>query len=139
MNCVVECTILEAYIVLFHWLQRKIQRNGINDWVILHIIVYLILLEIVVLFQLDVILKYVIFAKQTSLSLNEYKSTHIFSLIHCDFYFLTIVDNYSWATWVYLLQDKIESSKVLISFFAIVKRQFDVEVQKVQSDNGTKF
>ena len=57
----------------------------------------------------------------------------------CAFYFLTIVDDYSRAVWVYLLADKWEVSKMLHNFFALLKRQFHKEVKIFISDNETEF
>ena len=38
--------------------------------------------------------------------------------------FLTIVDNASQATWVYLMREKAETSQLLKNFIAMVKTQF---------------
>ncbi|XP_010665837.1 uncharacterized protein LOC104883080 [Beta vulgaris subsp. vulgaris] len=54
-------------------------------------------------------------------------------------YFLTLVDDYSRAVWVYLLHNKTQVYKYFLSFFAMVKRQFATNVQIVRSDNGTEF
>lgn len=54
-------------------------------------------------------------------------------------YFLTIVDDYSRAVWVYLLIDKKEVFKMFMSFIALVDRQFNKNIRFVQSDNGTEF
>ena len=66
----------------------------------------------------------------------------IFDLIHCDIwgpyrvlstcgahYFLSIVNESSRATWVYLMQDRTEASKLLESFIAMVKNQFNKGVK----------
>lgn len=74
-----------------------------------------------------------------------------FEIIHCDLwgkyktpscgatYFLTIVDDFSRAFWVYLLFDKTEVFSMIRSFFAMIGRQFDAKVKIVRSDNGTEF
>nr|KYP36220.1 Copia protein [Cajanus cajan]KYP68721.1 Copia protein [Cajanus cajan] len=54
-------------------------------------------------------------------------------------YFLTIVDDYSRATWVYLMRHKSETLDMLKKFCTIIKRQFNVDVKKIRSDNGTEF
>ena len=71
-----------------------------------------------------------------------------FSLIHCDlwepyptramsgcYYFLYVVDDFTRAIWVYLLKDKSEACEKLINFCTMVKTQFDITVQRIQSDN----
>lgn len=80
------------------------------------------------------------------------KAKDCFDLIHCDLwgayivptscgagYFLTIIDDCSRATWIYLLSGKDEIPVVLKRFFSMVKRQFDKEIKIVRSDNGTEF
>ena len=70
------------------------------------------------------------------LSLNK-RQDAAFDLIHVDTwgpfataivegykYFLTIVDDYSRATWVYMLKSKLDVRKFIPDFFALVKRQF---------------
>ncbi|GJU78256.1 putative RNA-directed DNA polymerase [Tanacetum coccineum] len=54
-------------------------------------------------------------------------------------YFLTIVDDFSRATWTYLLPDKHHVSSTLKSFHSYVKTQFQTSIQTVRSDNGTEF
>ena len=84
--------------------------------------------------------------------LSSSKAEKIFQLIHCDIwgpyhesstngahYFLTIVDDMSWATWVYLMIDKGETSHFLREFIVMVKNQFDTSVKVVRSDNGLEF
>lgn len=70
-------------------------------------------------------------------------------MIHCDIwgpfstksltsaqYFLTIVDDFSRCTWVYLLQHKSQARQYLQSFFSLVETQFESKIQCVRSDNG---
>ena len=52
---------------------------------------------------------------------------------------MTIVDYNSRSVWIYLLANKKEVPRMLMSFFALVKRQFDKEVKIFRSDNGTEF
>lgn len=93
-------------------------------------------------------------AKQSrnSFSLSDNKASRIFELVHCDLwgpyntvsssgarYFLTIVDDFSRAVWIYLLIDKLEVFKMFMTFFAMVDRQFGQKVKVVRSDNGTEF
>ncbi|CAH9119111.1 unnamed protein product [Cuscuta epithymum] len=80
------------------------------------------------------------------------KTTRIFELVHCDVWgpyntasscgarsFLTIVDDFSRAVWVYLLVDKTEVFSMFMNFCAMVDRQFSQRIKMVRSDNGTEF
>ncbi|XP_010424226.1 PREDICTED: uncharacterized protein LOC104709284 [Camelina sativa] len=93
-------------------------------------------------------------AKQTRLSfpISENKTTDIFEWIHCDLwgpyrtpmysgarFFLTIVDDYSRSVWIHLLNEKSEAPTQLKNFLTITTRQFNTQVQKIRSDNGSEF
>lgn len=93
-------------------------------------------------------------AKQTRkpFSLSSTSSSSIFDLIHIDIwggysvssisgaqYFLTIVDDYSRITWIYLMENKSEARPLLITFITFVETQFDKRVKIVRSDNGPEF
>ena len=93
-------------------------------------------------------------AKQTrhKFSISKNNARHVFDLIHCDIlgpyripsscgahYFLSVVDDASRATWVYLIKDRTEASKQLKSFILMVKTQFGKGVKVVRSDNGSEF
>jgi len=52
---------------------------------------------------------------------------------------LCIVDDYHLAIWVFLLKDKNETYECIINFFVMVRTQFGLPIQRVQSDNGTEF
>jgi hypothetical protein len=54
-------------------------------------------------------------------------------------YDLVIVDDYSWFTWVFFLQDKSETQEVLKKFLIRAQNEFDVKVKKIRSDNDTEF
>jgi transposase InsO family protein len=54
-------------------------------------------------------------------------------------YGLIIVDDYSRFTWVFFLQDKSETKKVLNKFLKRAQNEFDVKVKKISSDSGTEF
>ncbi|XP_056697734.1 uncharacterized protein [Spinacia oleracea] len=73
--------------------------------------------------------------------LSENKATRIFEKIHCDLwgsykhvsscgapYFLTIVDDYSRAVWIYFLLDKTEIFRMFMSFIAMVESPDDVNI-----------
>ena len=93
-------------------------------------------------------------AKQTrkpfSISMN--KSTKPFALIHCDIwapystasfssshYVLTIVDDFSRATWVFLMKYKLETRTYLLQFFNWVHTQFNTHIKVIRTDNGLEF
>ena len=83
-------------------------------------------------------------------------SVHIanspFDLIHCDIwglyhiptvdnqkYFLTIVDDNTRCTWVFLMKQKSETSSLIQSFFTLIKNQFSVSIKMIKSNNGSEF
>ncbi|KAL0313533.1 UNVERIFIED_CONTAM: Retrovirus-related Pol polyprotein from transposon RE1 [Sesamum radiatum] len=80
------------------------------------------------------------------------RSNHIFELIHTDlwgpykialltncYYFLTIVDDFSRAIWLFLLKHKSQVHHILATFFKMVTTQFQTSVKVVRSDNGSEF
>ncbi|GJV14935.1 retrovirus-related pol polyprotein from transposon TNT 1-94 [Tanacetum coccineum] len=93
-------------------------------------------------------------AKFTKLpySLSDSHSNNIFELIHIDIwgpykvptngrfrYFLTIVDDCSRGTWVYLLEQKYDAFMALKSFTKFVATQFEKQVKIARSDNALEF
>ena len=75
-----------------------------------------------------------------------------FDLIHCDLwgpfstltidgykYFLTIVDDFSRCTWIYLMKTKSETQVLLPQFYAFVKTQFNRKIKCIRTDNGIEF
>ncbi|KAG5516925.1 hypothetical protein RHGRI_037606 [Rhododendron griersonianum] len=93
-------------------------------------------------------------AKQTRLPfpLSSISSTLPFQLIHCDIwgphrhqtysgarYFLTIVDDFTRCTWLFLMSHKSDASSLLKSFFTFVHNQFNAHIKIFRSDNGSEF
>jgi len=93
-------------------------------------------------------------AKQTRIPfpISTSRTENVFDLVHLDVwgpyrtpthngfrYFLTIVDDHSRMVWLYMLRFKSDVFGVLKSFLALVKNQFNRQVKKVRSDNGTEF
>lgn len=93
-------------------------------------------------------------AKNTRLpfSLVENKSASSFDRIYCDIrggyatpshssahYFLTIVDDYSRVTWVYLMKFKSNIFSCLTNFFLMIKTQFNFDIKRIRTDNGQAF
>jgi len=84
--------------------------------------------------------------------LSTSRASRIFELIHVDIwgaykcstyngykYFLTIVDDYSRATWVHLMSCNSNAFPLLQSFVAYIENQFAVSVKVIRSDNGEEF
>ena len=93
-------------------------------------------------------------AKQTRVPFsNSSISTHFpFDLIHCDIwgphktpthsgdrFFLTIVDDFTRCTWVFLMKFKSETSSILEKFINFVNTQFHTTVKAIRIDNGSEF
>jgi len=49
------------------------------------------------------------------------------------------LDDYSRATWVYLFKDKTEVYEKLIGVCSMVNTQFELQVQRIRSDNDREF
>ncbi|GKE48322.1 integrase, catalytic region, zinc finger, CCHC-type containing protein [Tanacetum coccineum] len=54
-------------------------------------------------------------------------------------YILIIVDDYSRFTWVKFLRSKDEALDFIIKFLKMIQVRFNVPVQRIRTDNGTKF
>ena len=80
---------------------------------------------------------------------NNKLSSFIFQLVHCDIwgpfhvptiegfhFFLTIVDDCSRATWVYLLRNKSDAKDIVPKFFALIQTQFNTQIKGFRSDNA---
>ncbi|KAL5764898.1 hypothetical protein ACOSQ2_017492 [Xanthoceras sorbifolium] len=80
------------------------------------------------------------------------RRTAPFDLIHVDiwsafsvaslsgaYYFLTIVDDYSRCTWLYLMRYKSETQSFLKNFYNMIKTQFHRNMKIIRSDNGLEF
>lgn len=83
---------------------------------------------------------------------SHHQTLACFDLIHLDVwgpyrtvthnnysYFLTIVDDFSKATWVFLFSHKTQVPVLIKQFLAYVTTQFHTTVKTVRSDNGTEF
>lgn len=93
-------------------------------------------------------------AKFTKLPFNhsESQAQNKFELIHLDIwgpykectkgiyrYFLTIVDDKTRYTWVYLLSLKSEALQTISAFYQYVKTHFKRKIEFVRSDNALEF
>ena len=85
-------------------------------------------------------------------TISDNKASDLFELIHCDIsgpyrvkascgaiYFLTIGDDASRATWVYLTKEESEVAKSLKGSVAMAHNQFGKGVKIIKSDNGLEF
>jgi hypothetical protein len=94
------------------------------------------------------------FAKQKRLPFSDSYtiSANIFDLIHMDIwgplsipsmsghrYFLTVVDDKSRFTWIYLMKYKSETSTLVKKFVSMIKTQFQAQVKSIRTDNGNEF
>ena len=90
--------------------------------------------------------------KRLPFSASTHISDHPFDLVHCDLwgpfsiptidgykYFLTIVDDFSRCTWIYLLKAKSETQVLLPQFYVYVETQFNKKIKCIRTDNGTEF
>ncbi|KAK9050950.1 hypothetical protein SSX86_027575 [Deinandra increscens subsp. villosa] len=93
-------------------------------------------------------------AKHTRLPfpVGSIKTHSCFELMHCDIwgpyrtpstsrasYFLTVVDDYSRAVWVFLIKHKNDARECLIEFHKWVKTQFEKNIKRFRCDNGGEF
>ncbi|GKA24272.1 ribonuclease H-like domain-containing protein [Tanacetum coccineum] len=93
-------------------------------------------------------------AKQTRkpFPLSDHKTTVIGELVHVDLwgpykviskdgfrYFMTIVDDYTRAVWIYLIKTKDEVYGLFVNFINLIHNQFKCSIKNVRSDNDTEF
>jgi hypothetical protein len=93
-------------------------------------------------------------AKQKMLPflLSKNKSSRAFQLVHIDIwgpfyvssyssyrFFLTIVNDYTRFTWLFLMKSKSETRAILTNFLAYVHTHFNINIQTLRSDNGQEF
>ena len=75
-----------------------------------------------------------------------------FDLIHCDIwghykysslsgahYFLTIIDDYTHFTWIFLMKHKDEAQPLIKRFFNYVSTEFESHIKNFRSDNSGEF
>lgn len=54
-------------------------------------------------------------------------------------YFLTIIDDHSRHTWIFLVKNKGETQNCIMNFLTFIRNQFCVKVKAIRSDNGIEF
>ena len=85
-------------------------------------------------------------------SLSTSQSEVPFELIHSDVwgpaptksyndfrYFVIFIDDFSRATWLYLLKSKSEVFLCFQEFVSLIENQFNTKIKIFRSDNGTEF
>jgi len=93
-------------------------------------------------------------AKQRRLPfpLSTIKSHSPFNLLQCDIcgphknpthfgkrFYLTIVDDYTRCTWLFLINHKSETQHLLESFITFAQNQFQTSIKTIRVDNGLEF
>lgn len=54
-------------------------------------------------------------------------------------YFFTIVDDFTSATWTFLVAEKKLIANSLVQYVKMIKNQFNICVKVIRCDNGTEF
>lgn len=54
-------------------------------------------------------------------------------------YMMTLMDDFSRATWTYLLQHKTQTTSIFSSFITIAQTHIDSKIKCVRTDNGSEF
>lgn len=83
---------------------------------------------------------------------HQNRSPHAFDVVHLDIwglvsvptiagykYFLTIVDDYTHMTWIYLLRMKFDVQQVFPTYYKYVLTQFGKGIKGVRSDNALEL
>ena len=83
---------------------------------------------------------------------NNFVTHYIFELIHLDIwgpfsvasvhghrYFLTVIDDFSRHTWVFLMKNKSETRFILDNFVIYIWNQFNRCIKIMRTDNGSEF
>ena len=86
---------------------------------------------------------------RTSFYPSNNKSSVPFSLIHSDVWgpsrvvalkghrwFVSFIDDFSRATWIYMMKDKSEVNLIFKNFHKMICTQFDARVKIIRSNNG---
>ena len=59
--------------------------------------------------------------------------------VHGHRYFLTVIDDHSRHTWIFLMHSKSETRKLIQNFIILVKNQFNKTIKAFRTDNGPEF
>lgn len=90
--------------------------------------------------------------KRLSFTCHNNRSKHLFDLIHADVwgpfstishaghrYFLTIVDDFSRYSWVFMLKNKSDVLSIIPQFFKLVETQYNKTIKMFRSDNAPEL
>lgn len=90
--------------------------------------------------------------KRKPFHFSSISSTCPFDLIHCNIwghysqaiiqghhFFITIMDDFSHVTWLFLMKFKSEVRSLIQSFICMVQTQFNVNVKQIRTDNRDEF
>ena len=90
--------------------------------------------------------------KRLHFSFNNKISSYAFDLIHMDVwgpysvptldgfkYFLTIVNDATRATWLFLMKSKSDVRPLFLSFYTMVATQFGQNIKSIRIDNAEEF
>ncbi|KAB2625777.1 hypothetical protein D8674_017437 [Pyrus ussuriensis x Pyrus communis] len=77
--------------------------------------------------------------RDTCRKLHGYPGPYRQSSLSGAHYFLTIVDDFSRFTWVFLMKHKSDTQQLIKDFFAYVTTQFRTTIQCIRTDNGGEF
>lgn len=93
-------------------------------------------------------------AKHTRVSfpISNKRSLHPFELIHSDIWgpstipnisgsrwFVSLIDDYTRVTWIFLLKHKSDVSRVVPNFHSMIQNQFGVKIKGFRSDNARDY
>jgi len=67
------------------------------------------------------------------------KTTRPFEVIAIPSYYITFIDDLTRMTWMFLLKNKSDASRVIQEFIAHVERQFKTTVSCMITDNGGEY
>jgi len=59
--------------------------------------------------------------------------------VHRHRYFLTLVDDHSRHTWMFIMKNKSETRSLFNDFVKYARTQFSKNVKIIRSDNGSEF
>ena len=54
-------------------------------------------------------------------------------------YFLTVVDDATRATWIFLIKSKFEVRTLILSFYTMVHTQFRIKIKSIRPNNALEF